>query len=93
MNPNSLAANDRIDPHKATDCQRIRDLVEAAGPAGLTRKEMKLEHPTAQPPRFKYPNEFSGRPKELKEDGLLFDSKRKRDGCTVWVARPEWVTP
>jgi hypothetical protein len=90
-NPNSVAANLRINPHKESDRESIRIQVASQGFAGLTIKEIRLQHPTAQPPRFKYPNEFSGRLCELVADQKIFVSGRKRDNCSVYVARKEWA--
>jgi hypothetical protein len=92
-NPRSVEANRRIHPFKESDRESIRIQVAAAGFAGLTSKEIRIEHPTAQPRRFKYPNEFSGRITALKAQKKLFESGRQRDGADVLVAREEWVTP
>lgn len=90
-NQNSRAANLRIHPHKESDREAIRIQVAAMGFAGLTLKEIRIIHPTAQPERWKYPNEISGRITALKALGQIFDSGRERGNCTVWVARQEWV--
>jgi hypothetical protein len=89
--PNSVAANRRIHPFKESDKEAIRIQVSAAGFSGLTSKEIRIEHPTEIPRRFKYPNEFSGRITALKAEGKIHESGRKRDGADVLVADRRWI--
>jgi hypothetical protein len=86
-NVNSRAANLRAAATKTTNQERIRTQIAAAGFAGLTLKELKI----AKGDRYLYPNELSPRLTELVAMQLIFVSGRKRDNCSVYVARKEWT--
>jgi hypothetical protein len=97
QNPNSVAANRRINPHKDSDRESIRIQIASQGFAGLTLNEVQIWDPTWRNPRtgelgrFKPANAISGRLTELVADQEIFVSGRKRLGCSVYVSRQEWA--
>lgn len=80
-NPQSEEANDRIQPHKEMDRQKVLAAVVASGDVGVTCKELAAAWGVGQ-------NNISGRFTELKDDFYIRQSKTtpKRDHATVWVA-------
>jgi hypothetical protein len=86
-NVNSRAANLRAAATKTTNQERIRTQIAAAGFAGATLKELKI----SKGDRYLYPNELSPRLTELVALQLIFVSGRRRDNCSVYVARKEWA--
>jgi hypothetical protein len=82
-NPNSEAANARIEPYKATMRERLEKYIAACGPQGATALEIAKVW-------GKEVYKFSGRLSELKRDGIIFESGRRRDGAEVLVAKKTW---
>ena len=80
----SVEANVRVEPSKANVRERVRLFVGGCGPQGCTLKDICSAF-------CKLPNELSGRVSELKADGVIFDSGRTKDGCSVLVADKSWV--
>lgn len=77
-NPQSKAANFKIEPHKFTLRQRVYSRLVLAGAFGATCKEIaQLE---GRPMHC-----ISGRIAELKADGEIQESTRVRDGGRVLV--------
>jgi AraC-like DNA-binding protein len=78
-NPQSKAANLRIQPHKETARKRVFDLIKESGKNGATVKEIARK-------LGKYPNHLSGRITELTADGNITPSGIQREGCSAYVA-------
>lgn len=83
-NENSQKANLRVAPYKAPMRERIRVFIGGCDWHGATLKEICASF-------NKLPHELSGRISELKADGLIFDSGRRRDDSAVLVGQKRWI--
>ena len=83
-NPQSVAANLKAEPTKASMRERIRLFVSGCGHYGATLNEIAEYLET-------WPNKISGRFTELVSDGIIFKSGRVRSGCAVYVQYAGWV--
>jgi hypothetical protein len=83
-NENSQKANLRVAPYKASMRERVRIFIGGCGFNGCTLKEICDSF-------GKLPHQLSGRVSELKADGLVFDSGRRRDDSAVLVGQKRWV--
>lgn len=81
---NSVRANQKVEPHKASIRERIRVFVVACGHQGTTLKEIAAKF-------GKQLNQISGRCTELKIAAQIFASGRDAEGFTIYVGRKEWV--
>lgn len=78
-NPESKAANLKIEPHKRSLRERVYAHIVLAGTLGLTCKEISLKEGRPM-------HAISGRLSELKTMGEIQESTRTRDGGRVLVA-------
>jgi len=71
-NPESVAANERVDWFKKNDCLRIREYLKFWGPRTCKELEveMRMKHQTA-----------SARLSELKADGWVVKTGKRREGA------------
>lgn len=81
---NSVRANEKAEPYKATIRERIRVFVVACGHQGTTLKEIAAKF-------GKQLNQISGRCTELKTAGQIFASGRDLEGFTIYVGHREWI--
>ena len=77
-NPESKAANFKIEPHKFSLRQRVYSRLVLAGTYGATCKEISLLEGRPM-------HAISGRLSELKAQGEIQESERTRDGGRVLV--------
>lgn len=77
-NPESVAAHERVKPHKLLDRERVLSWV--SGSRGVTAKDVARI-------MGRQLNSISGRFSELAAEGLITRTGERREGCAVWVTK------